>query len=134
MKYSISRVKMGVGASAAKLREQGITNTDALLKQSSTPEQREALASRIGMTKEKVLELANRADLARLKGVGPVYSNLLEEAGVDTVVELSKRVPANLHEKLSEVSASQGVKRTPTLAEVESWISQAKSAARVINY
>jgi predicted flap endonuclease-1-like 5' DNA nuclease len=134
MKYSVSKLKMGVGASAAKLREQGITSTDVLLKQSATPEQREALAAKIGLTKELVLELANRADLARLKGVGPVYSNLLEVAGVDTVVELSKRVPANLHEKLSEISASKGVKRAPTLAEVESWVSQAKSAGRVIRY
>jgi len=44
------------------------------------------------------LEWVNLADLYRIKGVGEEYSDLLEEAGVDTVVELAQRNPENLHE------------------------------------
>jgi hypothetical protein len=46
----------------------------------------------------------NFADLYRIKGVASEYSQLLEVAGVDTVVELSNRVPANLHKKLVETN------------------------------
>ena len=38
-----------------------------------------------------VLELINRADLARVKGIGSIYANMLEVAGVDTVKELAQR-------------------------------------------
>ena len=58
-----------------------------------------------------MLELVNRADLARIKGIGEVYSNLLENAGVDTVLELSKRVPANLHAKLVEQTQTGDARR-----------------------
>ena len=54
---------------------------------------RKALASKLGIDERALLELGNRADLARIKGVGAVYSDLLEFAGVDTVAELAKRVP-----------------------------------------
>jgi hypothetical protein len=38
-----------------------------------------------------ILEWVNRADLYRTREVGSQYCDLLENAGVDTVVELSKR-------------------------------------------
>ena len=34
-------------------------------------------------------------------------SELLEASGVDTVVELSKRVPANLEKKMQDVNATR---------------------------
>jgi len=48
-------------------------------------------------------------------------------AGVDAIVELSKRVPENLYAKPAEVNESKKLaKRNPTLHEVTSWIEQAK--------
>lgn len=46
------------------------------------------MADCAGVAVEAMLELANRADLARIKGIAGVYSDLLEEAGVDTIKEL----------------------------------------------
>ena len=40
-----------------------------------------------------ILERVNLADLFRIKGVGEEYSDLLEEAGLDTVVELAQGYP-----------------------------------------
>ena len=44
------------------------------------------------------------ADLFRIKGVGEEYSDLLEEAGVDTVAELATRNADNLHAKILEIN------------------------------
>ena len=47
--------------------------------------------------------MANRADLARVRGVGGVFSDLLEHAGVDTVREFAIRRPDNLYANLVEI-------------------------------
>jgi predicted flap endonuclease-1-like 5' DNA nuclease len=81
------------------------------------------------------LELANRADLARVKGVSGVYSDLLESAGVDTVKELATRRPDNLHAKLLEINEKEKLtERVPTAAAVESWIGQAKELPKILKY
>lgn len=82
-----------------------------------------------------ILEWVNLADLFRINGVGEKFSNLLEEAGVDTVVELSKRKPANLHAKVLEVNQNKKlVKKNPTLNAITSWMEQAKQLTRRIEY
>jgi hypothetical protein len=59
----------------------------------------------------------------------------LEAAGVDTVVELAQRNPANLFEKLAEVNEEkQLVRKMPTSSEVEDCVTQAKDLPRVITY
>jgi hypothetical protein len=56
-------------------------------------------------------------------------------AGVDAIVELSKRVPENLYAKPAEVNESKKLaKRKPTLHEVTSWIEQAKLLPRMIQF
>ncbi len=125
----------GMEASVAeKLVASGIKTAEALLEAGKTPAGRKELATRIGVDQKALLELVNRADLARVKGIGEVYSNLLETAGVDTVAELAKRVPANLHAKLVEAVQSGGARRAPTLAQVEDWVKQAKELGRGIEY
>ncbi|MHB8114236.1 MAG: DUF4332 domain-containing protein, partial [Bellilinea sp.] len=59
----------------------------------------------------------------------------LEEAGVDTVVELAKRIPANLVEKMAEANAAKKlVRQMPTLKMVTNWVAQAKALPRVVQY
>jgi hypothetical protein len=67
--------------------------------------------------------------------VGSEYSDLLEEAGVDTVVELSKRVAKNLYEKMVEVNAAKKlVRKLPVEKQVADWIEQAKKLPRKVSY
>lgn len=119
---------------AEKLSTIGVKTADQLLEAGRTPKGRKNLAEEIGTSEPEVLELVNRADLARVKGIGEVYSNLLEQAGVDTIVELSRRVPANLHAKLVQFTQAGNARRAPTLAEVEDWVQQAKDLGRKIEY
>jgi predicted flap endonuclease-1-like 5' DNA nuclease len=119
---------------AEKLVAAGIKTAEDLLTAGKTPTARKDLATRLGVDAQAVLEMVNRADLSRIQGIGEVYSNLLENAGVDTVAELAKRVPTNLHAKLVERSQSGDARRAPTLTQVENWIKQAKALGRGIEY
>ncbi|ARK12955.1 DUF4332 domain-containing protein [Fibrivirga algicola] len=117
------------------LKAQGLIDSDTLLEATRTPKGRKELAETIGIDKSIILELANRADLARIKGIGRVYSDLMEEAGVDTVKELSKRVPENLHAKLVEInSIRQLTQRPPSADQVAGFVEQAKNLPPMLEY
>ena len=126
----------GIGPTyAKKLIEAGIKMTDDLLEAGSTPKGREELAEKTGISSKLILEWVNLSDLLRIKGVGEEYSDLLEEAGVDTVVELSRRNPENLHAKIVEINKEKKlVRKPPTLDDVRGWIEQAKKLPRKVQY
>jgi predicted flap endonuclease-1-like 5' DNA nuclease len=118
-----------------KLHGIGISTVEALLEKGATDKGRETIAKESGIEKKKILEWVNRADLYRIKGIGSEYSDLLEAAGVDTVLELSKRRADNLTEKMVEVNAAKKlVRRIPTQQMVEGWITEAKSLPRIVSY
>ncbi len=120
---------------ATKLEKVGIRTTQALLKRGATPEGRKQIGETAGIGHALVLEWVNLADLYRIKGVGSEYSDLLEEAGVDTVIELGKRDPEHLHGKMIEINDSKNlVNRMAGLKQVRNWIAQAKSLPRVVTY
>jgi predicted flap endonuclease-1-like 5' DNA nuclease len=126
----------GIGpVHAEKLNSIDIYTTSELLKAGGTPLGRRELVEKTGIAHNLILKWVNIADLFRIKGVGEEYSELLEAAGVDTVVELAKRVPENLHAKMLEVNEKKElVRRPPTLSGVEQWIKEAKKLPRKIEY
>ena len=126
----------GIGETyGAKLKELGISTTEALLERAATPKDRKELAAALDVSEKLILKWANRADLFRVKGIGEEFSDLLEAAGVDTVPELAQRTPENLHKKLLEVNAAKNlVRRPPSLSEVTSWVEHAKQLPRVLTY
>jgi predicted flap endonuclease-1-like 5' DNA nuclease len=119
-----------------KLNAIGIRGTGSLLKKGATPRGRKEIAEKVGGVGPKlVLEWVNAADLFRIKGVGSEYADLLEEAGVDTVVELAARVPAKLHETILKINEKKHlVRRPPALSLVKNWVAQAKKLPRVVQY
>lgn len=126
----------GIGAVfAEKLKKAGIVTTGALLEKGATPKGRKELAAAADISEKMILEWVNHVDLFRIKGVAEEYSDLLEEAGVDTVVELAQRNAHNLFLKLAEVNTEKKlVRRLPVEKQVEDWIAQAKELPRVIKY
>ena len=118
-----------------KLREKGIGTVEALLEAGATPAGRQELEEKTGIGHALILEWVNLADLMRIKGIGEEYSDLLEEAGVDTVKELRHRVPENLHQKVVEINeAKKLVRRLPTLQMVADWVEQAKTLPPRVTY
>jgi len=111
-----------------KLAAEGIKNTAQLLEHAKTEKQRADLAHKVGATSSVIKELANRADLMRLKGVGEALSHLLEEAGVNSCKELQHRKADNLHKTLVDLQAKHKLTpHTPTVEEITVWITESKT-------
>jgi len=120
---------------AEKLRAIGVLTVLDLLHRGATRNGRAELAELSGITGKLILEWVNHADLYRIKGVGSEYADLLEAAGVDTVVELAHRNPANLLPKMLEVNeAKHLVRRLPVQSQVDDWVAQAKKLSRIVQY
>ena len=120
---------------ATKLRKNGVRTTDALLRVAATKTGRRSLAGKTKLPERDVLGWVNRADLMRVKGIGPEYADLLEVAGVDTVKELRTRNPQNLLETMTELNARKRlVRRLPTSGMVDDWIVAAKDLDPVVKY
>ena len=120
---------------AEKLRAAGVRSVKALLRAGATPEGRKELEKRTGIGHEHILDWVNRADVMRVRGVGEEYSDLLEKAGVDTVVELAQRNPDHLYQKIIRVNEEKElVRRPPTRNMVARWIEQAKTMERAVFY
>ena len=119
----------------AKLKARGVKTADDLFNAALTPAGRDELAAYAGVPVNLILELANRADLARIKGIAGVYADLLEQAGVDTCKELKGRVPENLHAKLLEINAEKNLApRPPALTIVKNWVSLARRRRKFLQY
>ena len=120
---------------AIKLKMIGISTTETLLERGQTPQRRQEIADKSSITKTLILEWVNLADLFRIKGVGEEYSDLLEEAGVDTVVELAQRNPKNLYQSVVDVNQKKKlVRKLPSQDQVSDWVNQAKKLPRVVKY
>jgi predicted flap endonuclease-1-like 5' DNA nuclease len=126
----------GIGPTfAAKLEGAGVKSVETLLTAGCTPQGRKDLAKKSGIDETLILKWVNRADLARIKGVGSELADILEAAGVDTVVELARRNAQNLVDKMTEVNeAKHLVRRLPSLSQVEDWVKQAKELPRAVEY
>lgn len=120
---------------AEVLQGAGVRTIASLLSKGGTAAGRRVLAKETGFGAAEILEWVNRADLMRVKGVGSEYSDLLEASGVDTVKELKMRKPANLQARMAEINdAEHLVRRTPSLAAVERWVSEAKALPVAVTY
>ena len=126
----------GVGpVNARKLLKAGVRSTGSLLKKGGTRQGREEIVKVSGIDKDLILQWINHVDLFRIKGVASEFADLLEAAGVDTVVELSKRDAKKLVGALAKASAKGNLtNRVPTLKMVQKWITQAKKLPRAVSY
>jgi len=126
----------GIGDTYAdQLQAIGITSIEALLENGSTRLGRVKIVEQAGVSEKRLLNWINRADLARISGVSTQYADLLEVAGVDTVVELAMRNPENLTKAMVDINNEKSlVRKVPALSQVQDWILQAAELPRVISY
>jgi predicted flap endonuclease-1-like 5' DNA nuclease len=134
-KYALEYVE-GIGpAFGEKLKAIGLLTCLDLLKAGASRKGREEIVAQSGISAKLILEWVNHVDLYRIKGVGSEYADLLEAAGVDTVVELAQRNPGNLFDRMTEVNLEKAlVRKPPTASQVEEWVAQAKGLPRVVTY
>ena len=135
MTYKIIDIQ-GIGpVYAEKLIAAGIETVAQLLEKGASAKGRQEIEEATGIRHDLVLTWVNHADLFRVKGVGPQFSELLEAAGVDTVKELRNRNAANLAAKLAEVNEEKHLcRRTPVEKEVAKCVELAKALDPVVTY
>ena len=126
----------GIGPErAAVLRKAGVRSAADLLKQGATVAGRRKLAKDTAFSSSLILTWVNNVDLFRVIGVGGEYAELLELAGVDSVPELARRNPKDLHAKLTEVNSEHNVvRRVPPPTTVSKWIAGAKGLPRAVQH
>lgn len=135
MSYSLIKIE-GIGDKYANiLANAGVKTTTSLLTKARTPKQREYLSKITGISKKLILEWANLADLMRVKGIGEEWSDLLEEAGVNTVKELKKRNADNLYKAMIKINAKKKlVRRVPPRPYINAWVKQAAKLKPILEY
>jgi len=135
MSYKIEAVE-GIGpVYAKKLAGAGIRTTKDLLKLCCDKRGRQKIAKECDISEKLILTWANLADLMRISGIGPQFSEMLEAAGVDTVKELRNRKAENLAEKMKEVNAEKRLARaTPPQASIQRWIDAARTMEPLITH
>jgi predicted flap endonuclease-1-like 5' DNA nuclease len=117
-----------------KLKQQGVTYTHQLLEAAGRSERRRTLVARSGIEEPIVMRLTCRADLARIKGVGAIFADMLELIGVDRVSSLAEQDPVALHEVLHRLNATERfARRAPTQDEVVDWVAQAKALPDLVD-
>ncbi len=128
MSYRVSEME-GIGeAYAAKLEKAGIKTVDDLLNLCCDTEGRRKVSEISGISHIELLKWSHMADLMRVAGIGPEHSDLLEAAGVLTVKELRRRIPAHLTETMKEVKDLKNLPRAvPSEKEVAKWVENAKA-------
>lgn len=120
---------------AEKLNSLGINSTRDLLERGRTPNGREELAQKTGISPKLILEWVRDSDLMRINGVSEEYSDLLDEAGVKDIPDLAERDPEELLAKMLEAAEKKNiVRRPPSLKQVTKWIEQAKKLPKIIEY
>lgn len=107
----------------------GIEDTEGLLRNLLTPDDRSALSFATGIEESELERIALICELLQVPGIGPRAASLLQAAGVESVMDLAGREPATLLELL--VDANGGGTYTsvnPELHHVEHWVGGASEA------
>ena len=101
---ALKRWKVSDPGTRKKLAAASIKTVNDLLGMCCDTEGRRKVAEMTGVSESLLLKWSHLADLMRVTGIGPEYSELLEAAGVLTIKELRHRVPEHLAAKMREVN------------------------------
>lgn len=94
-----------------KLADLGIKQSFQLIKQCQTKKTRQELAQQVGLPEKEIIELLSLADVTRVNGVGPVFAQVLLDAGIQTSVEIAQADSKILFGRLKEAYLSSGYDR-----------------------
>jgi predicted flap endonuclease-1-like 5' DNA nuclease len=132
--YAVADVpRLVPAAEVDKLHKAGVETTEQLLEKAGKAKDRKALAKASGIKPATLLDLAKRADLLRIKGVGSEMVLLLEAAGVKTSADLAKQQPGALIGSVNTVNQTKKItEKPPTEPQLADWIAQAQKLPQVL--
>jgi predicted flap endonuclease-1-like 5' DNA nuclease len=115
------------------LWSKGLRTNEDLLAMTATDTDRKKLASELDTDESTIMELARRADLARIKGIGNLYAQLLGRAHVDRTQDLAKKEIDELYKTLGELNRAYRIaRRIPKKENVSEWIEAARQLPPVL--
>jgi len=126
-------------ADAEKLGKVEISTTEDLISKAGNRKERVAAAKAAGLKPAALWAMVRRADLLRIKGVGPEMVLLLEAAGVKDLGDLKKKDAAKLDAamtKANEAAKKKGqalTEKPPAPEQIAFWIDEAKKADVLIH-
>lgn len=131
----ISRLSCAPATARAALKVQRITTCSQLLDAAAAHMARQALAQLAKIDPGTLTRIVQRADMARVNGVGVVFSVMLAEVGIADVADLAGADPVELHVQLREHNAREHLaRRSPTPEEVADWVAQARRLPVLVSY
>ena len=93
------------------LKVRRIRTCGELLDAAAMPDRRMELGRATGLDPEVILLLVQRADMARVNGVGAMFGLMLEELDVRDVQALAGRDPEQLHAALRDYNRHERIAR-----------------------
>lgn len=117
----------------AKLKRNGVTYTHQLLSAAGSSSKRHQFSEKSGIEEAMLSRLTCRADLARVKGIGAIFADMLELLSIDRVSTLASQDPEKLHDALYTLNAAERfARRAPTPDEVHDWVQQARQLPKLV--
>jgi hypothetical protein len=101
----------------------GIAILDDLILKTRDKKERDELALRLLIPKEKLIHWVEKAQLVQLKGLGIENLLLLEKVGIHSVAALASEDPEKLHKRIEQVYQGRSIlKKT----KIRIWIKEAR--------
>ena len=101
----------------------GIATLDDLILKTRDKKERDELALRLLIPKEKLIHWVEKAQLVQLKGLGIENLLLLEKIGIHSVAALASEDPEKLHKRIEQVCQGRSIlKKT----KIRIWIKEAR--------
>ncbi len=111
----------------------GLRTSDDILDRTATADDRHKLAEQTEIDPDLLLDLARRADLARIKGIGNLYAVLLKHAGINNIQDLARQDVEELYKRVIELNEMLKLaRRIPKPANVKQWVEGARKLVPVI--
>lgn len=112
----------------ALLKVRRITTCAQLLGAAASHDGRARLARDTGVDMSTLDMMVERADMARVNGIGAVFGMMLEDLGIRDVGALADQDRVELHGRLRAYNTEERIaRRSPTAEEVEDWVGQARA-------
>lgn len=117
------------------LKRRRISSSGQLLHAAGKAAARAQLAEAAGIDPELLTTLVQRADMARITGIGAIFGLMLEDLGIRDVQTLAAQDPVELHRRLREYNQRVRLaRRSPTPEEVADWVAQARRLEPLVTY
>jgi len=100
----------------------GISSFEDLIQKTRGRREKEELALRLSIPKEKLISWIERAKLAELKGIGVENLRSLEAVGIHSILSLASENPDSLYIKMERILGPS----TPKKAKLKIWIREAR--------